>query len=88
VEDLKRGPSTPGASTTANPLTPRGWSAPAVKAAITGAAPLATANMQLAQHTATTVTKLGTGHYLIDFGTTQVGGLRLYITKRRETAAR
>jgi hypothetical protein len=57
-----------------------GWSAPAVKAAITGMAPLATANMQLAQHTARSVTKLGTGHYLIDFGTTQVGGLRLYIT--------
>jgi alpha-L-rhamnosidase len=42
-------------------------------------APLATANMQLAQHAARSVTQLGTGHYLIDFGTTQVGGLRLYL---------
>jgi alpha-L-rhamnosidase len=60
-------------------FTATGWSAPAVKAAINGLAPLATANMQLAQHTAKSVTMLGTGHYLIDFGTTQVGGLRLYI---------
>jgi alpha-L-rhamnosidase len=36
--------------------------------------------MQLAQHAAKSVTQLGTGHYLIDFGTTQVGGLRLYLT--------
>jgi alpha-L-rhamnosidase len=56
---------------------PAGWSAPVIKAQIGGLTPLPTANVQLAQHFARSVTKLGTGHYLIDFGATQVGGLRL-----------
>jgi hypothetical protein len=61
-------------------FTPTGWSTPVIKAQVGGLTPLPTANVQLAQHYARSVKKLGTDHYLIDFGTTQVGGLRLYLT--------
>jgi hypothetical protein len=56
---------------------PAGWPAPVIKAQIGGLTPLPTANVQLAQHFARSVTRIGAGHYLIDFGATQVGGLRL-----------
>jgi hypothetical protein len=59
---------------------PKGWTSPVMTAAIGGLTPLPTANVQLAQHAAVKVTKIGTGHYLLDFGITQVGGLRLYIS--------
>jgi alpha-L-rhamnosidase len=58
----------------------KGWSAPVVKSAISGLTPLPTANMVLVQHHPASVTQLGTGHYLIDFGTTQLGGLHLNLT--------
>ena len=58
----------------------RGWSSALVKSAITGLTPLPTANMTLAEHHPVKVTRLGAGHYLIDFGTTQTGGMLLYLT--------
>jgi alpha-L-rhamnosidase len=57
-----------------------GWTAPVVKAQVGGLTPLPIANVTLAQHYAKSVTQIGAGHYLIDFGTTQVGGMRLYFT--------
>jgi hypothetical protein len=78
VEDLNAGKYPFGFDTPSFNAT--GWSAPVVKAPITGLAPLPTANMVLVQHHPVKVTKLGTGHYLIDFGTTQLGGLHLYLT--------
>ena len=51
-----------------------------VKAQVGGLTPLPTANVQLAQHFARSVKRIGPDHYLIDFGTTQVGGLRLDLT--------
>ena len=59
-----------------------GWSTPVIKAQIGGLTPLPTANVQLARHFARSVKKIAAGHYLIDFGTTQVGGLRLDLTGR------
>src|SRR5215469_15215714 len=57
-----------------------GWTAPVVKAQVGGLTPLPIANVMLAQHYAKSVKQIGAGHYLIDFGTTQVGGMRLYFT--------
>jgi hypothetical protein len=59
---------------------PVGWSTPVVKAQVGGLTALPTANVQLAQHFARSVKRIGPDHYLIDFGTTQVGGLRLDLT--------
>jgi hypothetical protein len=59
---------------------PVGWSTPVVKAQVGGLTPLPTANVQLARHYARSVKRIGPDHYLIDFGTTQVGGLRLDLT--------
>ncbi|HEX3965478.1 MAG TPA: family 78 glycoside hydrolase catalytic domain [Trebonia sp.] len=55
------------------------WTAPVIKKQIRGLTPLPIANVTLAQHYPKSVKRLGSGHYLIDFGTTQVGGLRLYV---------
>jgi hypothetical protein len=57
-----------------------GWTAPVVKAQVGRLTPLPIANVTLAQHYARSVKEIGAGHYLIDFGTTQVGGMRLYFT--------
>jgi hypothetical protein len=57
-----------------------GWTAPALKAQVGGLTPLPTANVTLAQHYARSAKKIGASHYLIDFGVTQVGGMRLYFT--------
>jgi alpha-L-rhamnosidase len=57
-----------------------GWTAPVVKAQLGGLTPLPTANVTLAQHYARSAMMISVGHYLIDFGTTQVGGMRLYFT--------
>jgi alpha-L-rhamnosidase len=54
-----------------------GWTAAAVGAPITGLVPTQTANVQLVAHKPVKITEIGPGHYLLDFGTTQVGGLRL-----------
>ena len=63
-------------------FSPKGWSAPVVKAAISGLTPLPTANMVLSQHHPVKVTQLAgaTKNYLIDFGTTQTGGMLLNLT--------
>jgi alpha-L-rhamnosidase len=54
-----------------------GWAAAEVKPAIAGLVPTQTANVHLAAHKPVKITELGPGHYLLDFGTAQVGGLRL-----------
>jgi alpha-L-rhamnosidase len=78
VEDLNAGKYPFGFDTPAFSAT--GWPAAVVKAPITGLTPLPAANMTLVQHHPVKVTRLGTGHYLIDFGTTQLGGLHLHLT--------
>jgi hypothetical protein len=58
-----------------------GWTAPVVKSAISGLTPQPAANPALVEHHPVTVTKLpGTGNYLLDFGTTQVGGMMFDLT--------
>jgi alpha-L-rhamnosidase len=54
-----------------------GWADAAVKPAITGLVPTQTGNVRLVDHKPVKITDLGSGDYLLDFGTTQVGGLRL-----------
>jgi hypothetical protein len=56
-----------------------GWTAPVLKAQVGGLTALPIANVTLAQNYARSVRKVGAGHYVIDFGTTQVGGMRLYL---------
>jgi alpha-L-rhamnosidase len=59
----------------------RGWTAPVVKSAIAGLTPVPTPNPALVEHHPVKVTQLaGTGNYLLDFGTTQVGGMLLGLT--------
>ncbi|HEX4093143.1 MAG TPA: family 78 glycoside hydrolase catalytic domain [Trebonia sp.] len=78
VEDLDAerypfGFDTPGYQ----PARAAGWS-PAVKAAaLPGLTPDPTASLRLVAHKPVKITALGPGRYLLDFGVTQVGGLRL-----------
>lgn len=75
VEDLNAELYPSGFDTPA--FTASGWAAAAVKAPITGLVPTQTANVQLVAHRPVKITEIGPGHYLLDFGVTQVGGLRL-----------
>jgi len=60
---------------------PKGWSAPVVRSGLSGLAPLTVPNVGLVEHHPVKVTKLsGTGNWLLDFGTTQVGGLLFDLT--------
>ena len=54
-----------------------GWSPAVVAAPVSGLTPDPAANLRLTAHKPVKVTRLGTGRYLLDFGVTQVGGLRL-----------
>lgn len=62
----------------AAPGTP--WSTVVKRAPMAGLTPDPTANVTLAAHKPVKVTILGPGRYLLDFGVTQVGGLRLSLT--------
>lgn len=54
-----------------------GWRSAAVQPTIAGLTPDPAANVTLAAHKPVKITTLGPGRYLLDFGVTQVGGLRL-----------
>lgn len=54
-----------------------GWTPAITRPALAGLTPDPAANMVLAAHRPVKVTALGPGRYLLDFGVTQVGGLRL-----------
>ena len=54
-----------------------GWAAAITKKPATRLIPDTAANVTLAAHQPVKITPLGPGKYLLDFGTTQVGGLRL-----------
>jgi hypothetical protein len=54
-----------------------GWTPAITRPAITGLTPDPAANMVLTAHKPVKVTTLGPGRYLLDFGVTQAGGLRL-----------
>ncbi|HUN38353.1 MAG TPA: hypothetical protein VMU95_40705, partial [Trebonia sp.] len=59
----------------------KGWKAPVVKGALSGLTPASVPNPTLVEHHPVKVTRLsGTGNYLLDFGTTQVGGLLFDLT--------
>ena len=78
VEDLDAqrypfGFDTPGYQ----PAAAAGWTAAVSRPAIAGLTPDPAANMLLTAHKPVKVTALGPGRYLLDFGVTQVGGLRL-----------
>ena len=78
VEDLDAehypfGFDTPGYQ----PAAAAGWRRASVQATIAGLAPDPAANVTLSAHKPVKVTELGPGRYLLDFGVTQVGGLRL-----------
>jgi len=78
VEDLDAehypfGFDTPGYQ----PTEAKGWSPASVRATIAGLTPDPAANVTLSAHRPVKVTELGPGRYLLDFGVTQVGGLRL-----------
>jgi alpha-L-rhamnosidase len=78
VEDLDAerypfGFDTPGYK----PAAVAGWRHASVRATIAGLTPDPAANVTLAAHQPVKVTELGPGRYLLDFGVTQVGGLRL-----------
>jgi len=77
VEDLDAGQYPFGFDTPAFQATGAGWTPAAVKPAITGLVPTQTGNVQLVAHKPVKITEIGSGDYLLDFGTTQVGGLRL-----------
>jgi alpha-L-rhamnosidase len=59
------------------PAKAAGWSHASVRATIAGLTPDPAANVRLAAHEPVKITELGPGRYLLDFGVTQVGGLRL-----------
>jgi Bacterial alpha-L-rhamnosidase 6 hairpin glycosidase domain/Bacterial alpha-L-rhamnosidase C-terminal domain/Bacterial alpha-L-rhamnosidase concanavalin-like domain len=59
------------------PAAADGWRTVARAAPLPGLTPTPAANLQLAAHKPVKVTALGGGRYLLDFGVTQVGGLRL-----------
>jgi Bacterial alpha-L-rhamnosidase 6 hairpin glycosidase domain/Bacterial alpha-L-rhamnosidase C-terminal domain/Bacterial alpha-L-rhamnosidase concanavalin-like domain len=59
------------------PAAARGWSPAVIRPALAGLSPDPAANMELAAHKPVKITRLGQGRYLLDFGVTQVGGLRL-----------
>jgi alpha-L-rhamnosidase len=78
VEDLDAerypfGFDTPGFKATAA----GGWHPAAIRPDISGLTPDTAANVTLTAHQPVKITKLGPGSYLLDFGVTQVGGLRL-----------
>jgi alpha-L-rhamnosidase len=54
-----------------------GWRRASPRATIAGLTPDPAANVTLSAHKPVKVTELGRGRYLLDFGVTQVGGLRL-----------
>jgi alpha-L-rhamnosidase len=54
-----------------------GWSPAILKSPLTTLIPDTAANVELRAHQPAKITRLGPGRYLLDFGTTQVGGLRL-----------
>jgi hypothetical protein len=54
-----------------------GWTTAIPKKPATTLIPDTAANVTLAAHQPVKITRLGPGKYLLDFGTTQVGGLRL-----------
>jgi Bacterial alpha-L-rhamnosidase 6 hairpin glycosidase domain/Bacterial alpha-L-rhamnosidase C-terminal domain/Bacterial alpha-L-rhamnosidase concanavalin-like domain len=56
------------------------WSTVVKRPPFTGLTPDPTANVTLAEHKPVKITTLGPGRYLLDFGVTQVGGLRLSLT--------
>jgi Bacterial alpha-L-rhamnosidase 6 hairpin glycosidase domain/Bacterial alpha-L-rhamnosidase C-terminal domain/Bacterial alpha-L-rhamnosidase concanavalin-like domain len=64
-------------TTSFTPTVAAGWTNAVKKGAFTGLTPYTAANDTLAAHKPVKITQLGTGKYLLDFGTTQVGGLRL-----------
>ena len=59
------------------PAAADGWTPVVGKGALKGLTPDTAANDTLAAHKPVKITPLGPGKYLLDFGTTQVGGLRL-----------
>jgi hypothetical protein len=59
------------------PSAQAGWTPAVTRATLTGLTPDPAANLRLAAHEPVKVTALGPGRYLLDFGVTQVGGLRL-----------
>jgi hypothetical protein len=78
VEDLDAGRYPFGFDTSGyQPTVAGGWTPAITRTAITGLTPDPAANMVLAAHKPVKVTTLGPGRYLLDFGVTQVGGLRL-----------
>ncbi len=60
-----------------HPTAADGWRTVVRAAPLPGLTPTPAANLQLAAHKPVKVTALGSGRYLLDFGVTQVGGLRL-----------
>ncbi len=78
VEDLNAqrypvGFDTPGYQ----PDAAAGWHTVVKRPPVVGLTPDPTANVTLAAHKPVKITTLGPGRYLLDFGVTQVGGLRL-----------
>jgi hypothetical protein len=59
------------------PAAAGGWAPAAIRPTMAGLVPDPAANLELAAHQPVKVTELGPGRYLLDFGVTQVGGLRL-----------
>jgi alpha-L-rhamnosidase len=59
------------------PSAAAGWTPAVVRPAVSGLTPDPAANLRLAAHRPVKITALGPGRYLLDFGVTQVGGLRL-----------
>jgi hypothetical protein len=59
------------------PAAAAGWRTVVRAAPLPGLTPTPAANLQLTVHKPVKVTALGSGRYLLDFGVTQVGGLRL-----------
>ena len=78
VENLDAGRYPSGFDTAAyRPEVANGWTGAVTRPAVAGLTPDTAASMTLAAHRPVTITTLGPGHYLLDFGVTQVGGLRL-----------
>jgi alpha-L-rhamnosidase len=59
------------------PTAAQGWAPAVIRPVIAGLTPDSAANVTLAAHKPVKITPLGPGRYLLDFGVTQVGGLRL-----------
>ncbi len=59
------------------PAASAGWTPAVTRETLAGLTPDPAANLRLTAHPPAKVTTLGPGRYLLDFGVTQVGGLRL-----------